>query len=287
MSKTELPDWANDGDMPKAFPMGNLCWQDLYFLASDELLRSPTKAETKQIFDAAAKRLPDAMGKRLSDDLQTVIEMEVESLLKEKPYDHFGMKGEELTSKKYCHECKEVQKTYWQLNNCEKNPEGLEDFKGYHGGNCDNTCEDEYCNPESLEVDDEDITAEYVKEHRVFELCTVCHGYFDDAGPQAVPPKTDLEDSTEETQVQTSEKPDGMSADEMTPQEQNARSIERLGQITEKIRRLDERLQNANKRLENANKRLQNQSKKLEQSSKRQKTSYKKRISGFFKRPNL
>ena len=214
-SKIKLPEWENEG-MPNAvslsvvmrqnrytpgygddvdvhtIPIGLLTWKDLYFVAGFEMQRNLTKDETKRLFDATRKRLPWALKERFQEDFEGIVGMEVKSMLKEKIYVQESLKGEEITSKKYCHQCEEVQKTYWDLRYCDKNPEGI--YENYLDHGNDNTCDDEYCNPESLEVDDEDLTAEYVREHAVAELCTVCGGYLESTGPQPEPAKTDLEE---------------------------------------------------------------------------------------------
>ena len=99
------------------------------------------------------------------------------------PYNPHSMNPDELASKKYCHQCKEIQETYWELTHCDKNPEGIDVFVGNHGN--DDTCEDDYCHPESTQIEKEHITTSYIKEHAVYERCVQCHQYFDSAGPQA------------------------------------------------------------------------------------------------------
>ena len=93
------------------------------------------------------------------------------------PYNPEQMSDEQLTGKKYCHECHKIQETYWELNHCEKNPQGIDVFTGNHGN--DDTCEDGYCNPGSDVVENENITIQYVKSHAVYERCVQCHQYFD------------------------------------------------------------------------------------------------------------
>ncbi len=86
------------------------------------------------------------------------------------------MIDKELTGKKYCHECKETQETYWELNFCDKNPQGMDVFTGHHGNN--DTCEDGYCNPESTPVESKDINNAFISNHAVHERCIKCHQYF-------------------------------------------------------------------------------------------------------------
>ena len=174
MSRADIPDWC---DMPEDTPISTLCWQDVYTYAADELDRAPTKQEVRDLFDSTAERISDVTGESFSEDLMDVIYHTVSDLLKEKPYNPEQMNNEELTSKKYCHECIKVQETYWELNYCEKNPQGIDVFTGNHGN--DNTCEDGYCNPESATIESKDITVQYIKEHAVYERCVTCHQYFD------------------------------------------------------------------------------------------------------------
>jgi len=173
MSREDIPDWKN---MPDDIPISRLCWQDIYTFAYDKLERVPTQQEVKELFDAIIYRMTDTMGENFSDSLCIIADVAIAEMLKSKPYDQDRLTGDELTSKKYCHECEEIQETYWELNFCDKNPKGI-DIQTNHGN--DDTCEDGYCNPESFIVESKDINDAFVKNHAVYERCVTCHQYFD------------------------------------------------------------------------------------------------------------
>lgn len=174
MSKNEIPKWT---DMPADISISTLCWKDVYTYAVDELERVPTQQEVRDLFESTAERISDVIGESFPEDLMNVMYYTILDLLKSKKYDVDKMSDAEIYSKKYCHECNEVQETYWEINYCEKNPKGIDVFTGEHGN--DDTCEDGYCNPESDVVEDETITIQYVKNHAVYERCSKCHQYFD------------------------------------------------------------------------------------------------------------
>ncbi len=174
----QYPDWK---DMPDGISLATLSWEDVYVKACKELERNPTREETLDMFDEMADSMRNTVQDDMPAQLEYMITEIVEECLKSKPYNAYVMTSEELTFKKYCHECKEVQETYWELNYCEKNPEGIDIFTE-HGN--DETCEDEYCNPESTAVENKDITIPYIKSHAVHERCVQCHQYFDSAGPR-------------------------------------------------------------------------------------------------------
>lgn len=179
MSREDIPDWK---DMPEDIPISTLCWEDVYTFARDELERAPTQQEVQELFDDMSGKMTDAMGETFSDYLGTIADIAVEEMLKSKPYDQDKLTEGQLESKKFCHECDEIRQTYWELNFCDKNPKGIDVFTKEHGN--DDTCEDGYCHPESVTVETEHITKQYVKEHAVYERCAQCHQYFDSAGPQ-------------------------------------------------------------------------------------------------------
>jgi len=162
MSRNEIPDWS---DMPKDASISTLCWQDIYTFAADELERKPTRQEVINLFDTTTERISYVIGESFSEDLMDVIHHTVLDLLKSKRYNPEQMSDVQLTGKKYCHECMEIQVSYWELNHCKKNPKGIDVFAEEHGNN--NTCEDGYCNPESITVEQKDITKQYIKEHAV------------------------------------------------------------------------------------------------------------------------
>ena len=174
----ETPDWK---DMPDGVTLAILSWEDVYIKACEEMRRNPTRKETLEMFDDMAHSMRNAIQDDMPVQLDALISEIVADALKSKPYSQDSMSQDELTSKKYCHECHEIQDTYWELNHCEKNPEGIDLFEN-HGN--DETCEDGYCSPESTVVESEYITVQYIKEHAVFEKCESCHQYFDSAGPQ-------------------------------------------------------------------------------------------------------
>jgi len=186
MSREDIPDWK---DMPEDISISTLCWQDICTFAYNELERVPTQQEVKELFETITDRMTDVMGENFSDSLCIITDVAIEEMLKSKPYNQDRLTGDELTSKKYCHECEEIQDTYWELNFCDKNPQGIDVPTIQHGN--DDTCEDGYCNPESFTVESKHITKQYVKEHAIFERCTQCHQYFDSATPnQETPQKT-------------------------------------------------------------------------------------------------
>ena len=183
----DIPDWK---DMPDGVPLGTLLWEDVYIKACEEMGRNPTRDETLDMFEEMANSMSMLTQDDIPAQLDALISEIVIECLKSKPYNSYSMTDEELTFKKYCYECKEIQETYWELNHCEKNPEGIDVLtKGIdiltaeqHGN--DGTCEDGYCNPESTEVEKQGITVSYIKDHAVYERCVQCHQYFDSAGPQ-------------------------------------------------------------------------------------------------------
>ena len=193
MSRDNIPDWE---DMPDGVSLTSiLSWEDVYIKACEKMGRNPTRDEILDMFDEMASSMRNAVQDDIPAQLDTLISEIVTECLKSKPYNSYSMTDEELTFKKYCHECKEIQETYWELNHCEKNPEGIDVLtKGIdiltaeqHGN--DGTCEDGYCNPESTEVEKQGITVSYIKDHAVYERCVQCHQYFDSAGPQEDVPK--------------------------------------------------------------------------------------------------
>ena len=97
------------------------------------------------------------------------------------PYNQDTMTDSELTTNKYCHQCKGVRKTYWELAHCEKNPEGKNTPDAPHGNN--ETCDDRYCKPERRQVSGKQLTAEYVKTHQISEKCTACYQYLESSSP--------------------------------------------------------------------------------------------------------
>ena len=187
MPRDTIPDWK---DMPEDVTLSTFTWHDLFIKACDGLGRDPTHSEIIELFDTVADRMSDGMGEQFSDTLDSIMGMELESMLEQKRYDVSSLCKAELTSKKYCHECNEVQKTYWELNHCKKNPKGIDLFSCDEHGN-DGTCEDAHCSPESTPVESKDINPKYLKEHSVYERCVQCHQYFDSAGPQGPQEKED------------------------------------------------------------------------------------------------
>lgn len=177
----KVPRWK---DMPDALSLATLSWEDVYIKACKEMQRNPSREETLYMFDEMSSSMKNAVQDDMpAQQLDALISEIVTECLKSKPYAPHTMSKEELISKKYCHECKEIQETYWELNFCEKNPEGTDVLVEDHGN--DNTCKDEYCNPESIPVEKESVSESYIKEHAVYERCVKCHQYFDSAGPQA------------------------------------------------------------------------------------------------------
>ena len=187
MSRGIIPDWS---DMPEGMTLATLSWEDVFIKAQEELQRDPTREETLEMFDDMAHSMKHAVQDDMPSQLDALISEIVTECLKSSPYNQDALTDEQLTWKKYCHECHEIQETYWELNFCDKNPDGIDIDTPYHGN--DDMCEDDYCNPDSVPVDDEKITKQYVKEHAVFERCVQCHQYFDSAGPQKDVPKKDL-----------------------------------------------------------------------------------------------
>lgn len=181
MPRNNIPDWE---DMPETVSLVSLSWEDVFMGAWDELQRDPTPQEVIAIFDKMSSSMKWAAEDAFSDQLHRTIPEIVVEYLKSKPYNQDGMTTEQLLHKKYCHECEEIQQTYWELNYCEKNPEGIDNFLGDHRND---GCEDEYCNPKSDPVESDIITTSYIKEHAVFERCVKCHQYFDSEGPQRNP----------------------------------------------------------------------------------------------------
>lgn len=179
MDRDDVPDWK---DMPRDTPIATLCWQDIYIFASDELGRNPTQEEVRELFEETDYTLSKVVGDSFSEDLMDVMSQVVFGMLKEKRYNADTMSDAEFACKKYCHECKLVCETYWEINYCSKNPQGIDIPKTEHGN--DNTCEDGYCNPESMMVELENLTTPYIKEHAVYERCVKCHQYFDSATVQ-------------------------------------------------------------------------------------------------------
>jgi len=78
--------------------------------------------------------------------------------------------------KKYCGNCDKNQIVYWEIWYCDKNPDGLSSGMGNHGNDIDGTttCEDNYCRPQTDQVDNDKINEEYVKTHEVHPRCRVC-----------------------------------------------------------------------------------------------------------------
>ena len=91
----------------------------------------------------------------------------------------------EITSRKYCHQCKADRDTYWEKSFCKKNPEGIDDITDSLKHGNEDTCDEGYCSPDTCVIEKQDITPQYVREHAVYERCAKCHQYCDSAGPQA------------------------------------------------------------------------------------------------------
>ena len=156
-------------------------WEDVYKYAHNVLKRDPTQMETIQLFETIQRRMISLMGDVFPEHLEAITDTAVEEMLRARPYNPHSMTREMILTSKYCHECNEVQKSYWELNYCDKNPQGIDPMDWLHGN--DDECSDEYCNPDSATVDVSEIDPEYVKGHAVHERCAVCHQYFDSSTP--------------------------------------------------------------------------------------------------------
>ncbi len=90
-------------------------------------------------------------------------------------------KDQKLTQRKMCNNCGTEVKTWWELECCNMNPEGLVKEPMPHGNEIEGTttCEDEYCDPRYPEIDDSEITEKYVKEHSVHERCCECQQFME------------------------------------------------------------------------------------------------------------
>lgn len=186
MNQSKIPDWK---DMPKSVTLATLSWEDVYLKACQELERTPTRKETVDMFNEMAHSMRNATQDDMPAQLDALIPEIVKESLKSNPYNAYALTAEQITSKKYCHECQEIQGIYWELNHCEKNPQGIDLFADHGNGNNnnngdDNTCEDRYCNPKSTVIEEQYITPQYIARHAVYERCVQCHQYLDSAGPQ-------------------------------------------------------------------------------------------------------
>ncbi len=168
--------------MPEDISLQTLSWHDVFLRAHDELGRTPTRQEVLGMWDEIRDKMTDAAGDDFSAVLSAVLEDVIPGMMQRKQYSQDAMSKEELTSRKHCHRCQEMQDTYWELSYCNRNPHGLYAENPNHGN--DNTCEDGYCSPESGTVERQDIDEEYVKKHTVSERCMECHQHFESAGPR-------------------------------------------------------------------------------------------------------
>ena len=180
MSREDIPEWDN---MPESVPISSLSWEDIYPYAYDELGREPTESEIREIFDTVEKRMSNSIGEYFSENLETIMGLEIEEMLKKAKYDASKMTDEQLNSKKFCPNCDKVQDTYWEVHKCDKNPEGVyetTEIMEEHGNVANGIveCSDEYCNPTD-EVVDKPVTREYVSSHTVEEKCGSCHSFLE------------------------------------------------------------------------------------------------------------
>jgi hypothetical protein len=74
-----------------------------------------------------------------------------------------------------CAYCEKETETYWELWFCDKNPEGIVTNPEPHGNIVGGmpTCEDDYCNPGTCLIPNEDVGA-IIKTHEVHERCKEC-----------------------------------------------------------------------------------------------------------------
>ncbi len=79
---------------------------------------------------------------------------------------------EKLSSEKDCSECNESVHTIFEIDVCEKNPEGKRDALP-HGNEVKGvpTCTDEYCKPEVIQLDISEIDQDFLDNHKVRESC--------------------------------------------------------------------------------------------------------------------
>lgn len=81
----------------------------------------------------------------------------------------------------WCPQCKNHTETYWDLAVCDKNPDGLTCLDESHGNVIGGviTCEDGYCNPDTVPVEPENVNPEYLSTHETARRCVECHDYLD------------------------------------------------------------------------------------------------------------
>jgi len=85
----------------------------------------------------------------------------------------------------FCRQCDKNVATYWELDYCEKNPEGLISEPTEHGNKINGviTCEDGYCNPRQAIIDDNTLTTKgYIRTHEVHQRCEECDQFMESMG---------------------------------------------------------------------------------------------------------
>ena len=168
MSSEPIPYFEN---MPKDISVASLSCARICDSASRELGRNPTAQETRELFEKVQEELFEKMDESLTYELDIIVKEHVERMLISKPYNPAQMTIRELLSKKYCHECGNVQETHW-----EHIYDGIHNAGIYNAGIYNTGIgSTRIWNPkEHVCIPRNHISPEYFKKHKIREICDNC-----------------------------------------------------------------------------------------------------------------
>lgn len=151
-------------------------------LAADELDSIISDMEKEQITKGTIRQLLHAeslLQKQLQEETPDNRDLDTGETI-ELLFDIIKSDLYQETKPKFCPQCQEITASYFELDTCDKNPEGLVNCSIEHGNDIEGTitCEDDYCNPQYEAIDPEDIeSVQWLKDHEVHERCSSCEQF--------------------------------------------------------------------------------------------------------------